>query len=86
MLTNDLVVALEAIAGKENVSTEQDQLSAYFESDVKPELVLVTPTEVEQIQELVKFANVHKAPVYTVQDKYCPEDIAVLTCPYKKPR
>ena len=76
MLTNDLVVALEAIAGKENVSTEQDQLPAYFESDVKPELVLVTPTEVEQIQELVKFANVHQAPVYTVRDKYCPEDIA----------
>jgi len=76
MLSGDLMVAIEAIAGKENVSAEPDELSAYFASDVKPELVLVTPTEAEQIQELVRFANVHKASIYTVRDKYCPEDIA----------
>ena len=76
MLSGDLVVAIEAIAGKENVSADPGELDPYFASDVKPELVLVTPTESEQIQELVRFANVHKASIYTVRDKYCPEDIA----------
>jgi len=76
MLSRDLLAALEAIAGKENVSAEPDKLSAYFASDVKPELVLVTPTQAEQIQELVRFANAHKASIYTVRDRYCPEDIA----------
>lgn len=75
MLSQEMVIALEAIVGKENVSTDKNILSGYFKSGKESELTLVTPVNSEQIQETVKLVNARGISIYTVRDLYCSEEI-----------
>ncbi|UCD83531.1 MAG: FAD-binding oxidoreductase [Deltaproteobacteria bacterium] len=76
-MDEERLIALERIVGKGNIDTDPDNLAAYFKSDVKtPNLLLVTPTEDNQVQEIVRFASTHNIPIYTVRDQHCPKEIA----------
>jgi len=77
MLSQEMVIALEAIVGKENVSTDKKDLSGYFKSGKDPELILVMPVDSDQVQNVVKLANARRISIYTVRDKYCCEDIVL---------